>query len=260
MRFLGYLVILFLLLGWEIEMCILLIISRQQARLRSEDIFLNGARRILRIARCYWRVRFDIASPLTNDIPSNFVLIANHQNYFDILILRSMFPHHYLRFVAKQSLRRGFPAVSVLMRIQQHGFVSRKLAEVWGDMRELEHLAGRARTQPRICPVLFPEGTRSHDGHIGQFHYAGIWQLALKPQLPIVAVAIHNSYLLGKKIDRHQMKPLPLIRANIVGKMNPPYNPRAARQISQTIRQWIVTYQRERERERERERGGGGGG
>ena len=238
MRLLGYLAILALLFSWEIEMRILLIFSYRRALACSEDIFLNGARRILAIASCYWRIHFQITIPKAAQLPASFVLISNHQSYFDILILRAMFPQHRLRFVAKQSIRYGLPAVSILMRIQRHAFVSRSMSELWNDMQEMQELAERTSRQSALCPALFPEGTRSRQNRLGTFHYAAIWQLALKRQVPIVITSICNSHHLGKAVSSHY--PPISVQAEMVEIMHPPYQRGQAKEISEEIRQKIA--------------------
>ncbi len=239
MRLLGYLAILVLLFSWEIEMRLLLLLSYRWALTRSEDIFLNGARRILAIASCYWGARFQITIPEAMRLPDSFVIVSNHQSYFDILILRAMFPQHRLRFVAKQSIRQGFPAVSILMRIQQHAFISRSMNELWNDMNKMQELAKRVDTQSFLCPVLFPEGTRSRHNHLGAFHYAAIWQLALKQQAPIVIVSICNSHRLGKATSSSHSQKIS-VQSEMVEIMYPPYPKGRAKEISEEIRQKIA--------------------
>ena len=48
----------------------------------------------------------------------------------------------------------------------------------------------------RLCLGLFPEGTRSRDGHLGQFK-KGSFVLAIETQLPIVPIAVDGGWRLS---------------------------------------------------------------
>ena len=240
MHIIGYITILMLLIGWEIELRLLSIFAPRRAHTRAEEIFLEGARAILRVAERCWGAEFHIPVVDSHSLPAHFALISNHQHAFDILILRAMFPHHRLRFIAKRALRRGFPAVSILMRIQEHAFIGRTAKGARADMQSIQRLAERSTAESRICPVLFPEGTRSRDGSVAPFHHVGIWRVALKPQLPIVGVAINNSISLGKRPYPAARRTPTRISTRIVVRTEPPHNPRLTKTIGEGIRQEII--------------------
>jgi 1-acyl-sn-glycerol-3-phosphate acyltransferase len=94
-------------------------------------------------------------------------------------------PERSLRFVAKRELARGVPLVSPLLRYGRHALISRSggLAETREALRRLAALAG-------VCPVLFPEGTRSRDGSLGPFYSAGVRILCEHASLPLLSVAV----------------------------------------------------------------------
>jgi 1-acyl-sn-glycerol-3-phosphate acyltransferase len=131
-------------------------------------------------------------------LPDRFILVANHQSLGDIAILIRAFPVHDLKFAAKKELKYGIPAVSVSLRRGWHAFVNRKggFAETMRSFSRLvRHLDGR------VCPVVFPEGTRSRSGRLGQFHTAGVRFLLEHTDLPVVAVAVDGGYKVQKFMD-----------------------------------------------------------
>jgi 1-acyl-sn-glycerol-3-phosphate acyltransferase len=102
-----------------------------------------------------------------------------------------VFSKRIVGFVAKKELRRGFPAVSVALRKGKHALISRR-----GDFstarRELLKLA--RYSQEGVCPVVFPEGTRSRTGRVGAFHSAAVRTILEEQQMPIVTVAVDGGY------------------------------------------------------------------
>lgn len=122
------------------------------------------------------------------ELPSRFILIANHQSLADIAALMASFPEAQLRFVAKRELRHGFPAVSQVLRIQRHALIDRQ-GKFHETMQEIALLGERSRRKG-WCPVIFPEGTRSRDGAVHTFHAGALRRLAESTRFPILAVAI----------------------------------------------------------------------
>jgi 1-acyl-sn-glycerol-3-phosphate acyltransferase len=96
-----------------------------------------------------------------------------------------------LGFVAKRELRKGFPAVSIVLRKGKHALISRK-GDFSAARRELVKLARYSRQG--ICPVVFPEGTRSRTGRVRIFHSAAVRTILDEEQLPIVTVAVDGGY------------------------------------------------------------------
>jgi 1-acyl-sn-glycerol-3-phosphate acyltransferase len=116
------------------------------------------------------------------------IVAANHQSFFDILALFAAFPAP-VRFVAKQELSR-IPLFSQAMRAAGHVFIDR--ADRRGATETMRAAGGRYRREG-LTLGLFPEGTRSANGHLGPFK-KGSFVLAIETGLPILPVALDGGW------------------------------------------------------------------
>lgn len=153
-----------------------------------------GARRALVLAHTYCGFRL-IVSAFPGRLPSQCLVVSNHQSLADIPVLMHSLPALDLRFVAKRELRRGIPSVSLTLRTAGHALIGRHSGFA-GARRELQALARLA--EKGISPVVFPEGTRSRTGEVQTFHAAAVRVLAAATDLPILSVAVEG----GSRISR----------------------------------------------------------
>jgi 1-acyl-sn-glycerol-3-phosphate acyltransferase len=117
------------------------------------------------------------------------VFIGNHQGYMDIPVLLG----HVAKpkaFIAKVEILK-VPMLSGWMTYMQCGFLDRK------NMRQSVRVMQEAveTVKKGYSLVIFPEGTRSKGGPVGEFK-AGSFKLALKAGVPIVPVTIDGSWRL----------------------------------------------------------------
>jgi len=116
------------------------------------------------------------------------IFAANHQSIFDIFVILAHIPAS-IRFVAKKELGQ-LPFLGMGMRAAGHVFIDRK------DRRgasEAMRLAGKRMKRDRLSLGLFPEGTRSKAGELGEFK-RGTFALAIETQVPIVPLAVGGGY------------------------------------------------------------------
>ena len=116
------------------------------------------------------------------------IFVANHQSIFDIFAILAHVPAS-VRFVAKKELGQ-LPFLGMGMRAAGHVFIDRK------DLRgasEAMRLAGERMNRDRLSLGLFPEGTRSQTGRLGEFK-RGTFVLAIETQVPIVPLAVDGGY------------------------------------------------------------------
>lgn len=111
------------------------------------------------------------------------VLVSNHQSLVDIPLLLSAFPRP-VRFLAKRELGE-IPLFGKAMAAAGNLFIDR------ADPRDAIHMLrdAAARLAQGQLLVVFPEGTRSEDGSIGEFK-PGAFYLAQKYGAPVVPVFI----------------------------------------------------------------------
>ncbi len=140
-------------------------------------------------ARFYTGFRLYIESNLKQPLPKSFIIVANHRSLVDIAAILYAFRNYGVRFVAKKQLKYGIPTISLGARIGQHALIDRK-GNFASTYRELIKLA--KRTSRGLCPVVFPEGTRSRTGEIGNFHSAAVRLLVEHSNVPILSVALYG--------------------------------------------------------------------
>ncbi len=114
------------------------------------------------------------------------ILVANHQSLVDIPLLVAAFDRE-VRFLAKAELGR-IPVFGPSMRAAGNLFVDREDPR---DAVRVMREAGGAMSRGEMI-VIFPEGTRSADGSIGEFK-PGAFFIARKTGAPLVPVYVGGS-------------------------------------------------------------------
>ncbi len=97
------------------------------------------------------------------DLPTNrpLIIVANHQNTFDIPPLIWYLRKHHLKFVSKKELGRGIPSVSFNLRNGGSALIDRKNPRQAVD--EIDRHA-QLLSKNNWSTLIFPEGTRSKTG------------------------------------------------------------------------------------------------
>ena len=161
----------------------------------------QAAHWILANARLFMGIQLknETAKNLINSLPPRFIALTNHQSLFDILIVFDLFYKFDIRFVAKSTLKNGFPGVSQVLRFGRHALIDRK-----GSARKtFEHMSSFARrcVSKGYCPAIFPEGTRSRTGDLGTFHPAGLRMILDQGTVPVVVAALDGGYRIATVRD-----------------------------------------------------------
>ena len=118
------------------------------------------------------------------------VFVANHQGNFDIpILLTSLDRPHAL--VAKEELRK-LPLIRSWMELLGCVFIQRSNPRQ--SVTALREAAGKTLRQGSSF-IIFPEGTRSKGGPIGEFKN-GAFRVATQSGAPIVPICIQGSYRL----------------------------------------------------------------
>ena len=121
------------------------------------------------------------------------VFVANHQGYFDIpLLLTSLDKPHGM--VAKEAIGK-LPIICDWMRLLGCVFIDRSNARQ--SVAALGEAAQRL-TQDKRSFIIFPEGTRSKGGPVGEFKSGG-FKIAFKAGVPVLPVCIDGSWQLMEK-------------------------------------------------------------
>jgi len=158
----------------------------------SEFLLQRTLERIFALIRTYRGFRIELEDRVGKDLPERFILVSNHQSLIDIPLLGLLFGARRLRFVAKKELGAGVPLVSQALRMQDHCLVTRR-GDPGQALRALDRYARLCKENGK-CPVIFPEGTRSKDGSLGQFHTGGLKRVLAAESIPIVVVALDGGW------------------------------------------------------------------
>lgn len=213
--------------------------------------FFDGGRTMMRLGRVWLRwilftfgVQIDAAG--LENVPTHapVILMSNHQSLVDIAAIVLTLPRTVQwRFVAKKELTR-VPIFGQALVASRHIIIDRGNREK--AVASLRHAAERIRAG--ITVIVFPEGTRSSDGHLRHFK-SGPFHLAVEAQVPIVPITVSGSQRITPKgelrVDSGRVKivygkPIATRGVGLEGRKG------LARRVREAIAQgYDVAYQRE---------------
>lgn len=149
------------------------------------NLCLMGCTRILGT-----RYSFELPDSMPEKGP--LIIVANHQSMYDIPPIIWYLRKYHPKFVSKKELGRGIPSVSYNLRHGGSVLIDRK------DRRQaMKAIAGLGTYIEKTgrSAVIFPEGTRSRDGHPKPFRMVGLKALIENaPSACILPVSINNSW------------------------------------------------------------------
>ncbi|MBQ0056599.1 MAG: 1-acyl-sn-glycerol-3-phosphate acyltransferase [Bacteroidales bacterium] len=147
------------------------------------------------------------------DKDTSYIFVANHQGAFDIFLLYAGLNHSF-----RWMLRRGIQKMPFI------GPACDKAGHIWVDEQGasgmMHTVRGALKTlQGGTSMLIFPEGTRTANGHMNRFK-KGAFTLAAILKLPVVPITIDGPYKVMPKstllIRPHRMRliihdPLPAV-------------------------------------------------
>lgn len=130
-----------------------------------------------------WNFEIDIPDELNLNQPT--LVVANHQSFLDIPLLY-LLPWN-MKWVTKKSMRK-IPILGWMITMTGHIPIDRK------SLRSFQALDRLIEPIRRGIPgMIFPEGTRSRDGHVQRLK-RGAFRLALTHDLQIMPVVISGGF------------------------------------------------------------------
>lgn len=127
-----------------------------------------------------------ITSGKENIPKEKFVLVGNHQENYDIIVLKPIFKSHTINFIAKESLI-GVPVIGKWIVLLGNIPISR-----YADRSAAESIVkGIRQVRKGNSMGIFPEGRRSFGNKLIDFK-PGALKLAIKPKADILVVTIYN--------------------------------------------------------------------
>lgn len=132
-----------------------------------------------------------------NKLPTDrsLLFVVNHQSTYDIPPIIWYLRKHHPKFISKKELGKGIPSVSFNLRHGGSVLIDRKKPKkALGLIRSF----GEEISLKRHSAVIFPEGTRSRDGHPKKFQKSGLLTLfESMPEALVVPISVCNSWKFG---------------------------------------------------------------
>jgi 1-acyl-sn-glycerol-3-phosphate acyltransferase len=162
---------------------------------REPDMIVYGLRSTAALALRSWLKfyhRLEIMGRENLPKEGSFIMVANHASHLDTLCLLATLP--------LRKLHRAFPAAA-----QDYFFVSvQRLAIAaivvnalpFARRKNIRHsleLCGQLLANPGNILIIFPEGTRTTTGQIGEFK-PGIGLLVAGTNIPVVPCHLHGTF------------------------------------------------------------------
>lgn len=120
------------------------------------------------------------------DKNQTYIFIPNHQGYFDIFLTYAYLGHNF-KWMMKDYLR-NIPFIGYGCAKSGHVYVGESRESITRAILE-----SKENLEQGISMAIFPEGTRTYDGKMGEFK-RGAFMLASQLERPIVPITINGSY------------------------------------------------------------------
>ncbi len=118
------------------------------------------------------------------------IVMSNHASNFDILALQGCFPRQ-LSWIAKKEL---FTIPVFGWSMQRGGYIALDRGDGRKALRSMDEAAQQIKAGASV--IIFPEGTRTTDGHLLPFKRGG-FLLAVRAGVPVVPVSITGSFAIN---------------------------------------------------------------
>lgn len=123
-----------------------------------------------------------------------FLLVTNHQSWFDAIVSAWVLRAHSASFVLKDSLSKIFVLGKYLHAC---GYISLDRTNPREGVKSINKSVEKIVNNDASI-VIFPEGTRSGGYEMGEFHN-GSFKIATKAKCPIVVCCLQNSFKAPKR-------------------------------------------------------------
>ena len=140
-----------------------------------------------RLVCILWLVRVKVKGRENIDPKTSYVFVANHQGAFDIWSILGYLDHNF-KWLMKKSLEKIFLV----------GYACKKAGYIFVDDSSVSSIRETIQESEETLKdgmslVIFPEGSRSWDGKMGEFK-RGAFMLAGEFKLPVVPITIDGAF------------------------------------------------------------------
>ena len=125
---------------------------------------------------------FEVSGTMPDDPRNPYVVVANHESFVDILLI-SHLPFE-MKWMSKSDFFR-YPLIGWMMRLARDIRLER--GDKKSGVAALQEC--RKRLDQDVSVMIFPEGTRSHSGVLGEFK-DGAFRIAIDAGVPVLPLAV----------------------------------------------------------------------
>lgn len=136
-------------------------------------------------------VNVNVAGIENVDVNSNYLIVANHQSVFDVIIISAFLPLD-IRIITKKEMLL-IPFFGWILPLYDYIMVNRK-----NSRESVKSISQATKMLKKRSLLIFPEGTRSADKKVGKFKSAGV-VMACDAKVRILPVALQNVSEIMKK-------------------------------------------------------------
>jgi 1-acyl-sn-glycerol-3-phosphate acyltransferase len=133
------------------------------------------------------RLRVTIAGLERLDLDRTYVFMPNHTSFLDILLVLASVPHNF-RFLVKEEF---FSIPFLGLTVKSSGQIPLDRKNPRKGLRSIRQ--GADLLKKGVSIVVFPEGTRSRDGKVGEFKTT-LFVLPIRTKTPVVPVLIEGTF------------------------------------------------------------------
>ena len=131
-------------------------------------------------------IKVDVKGLANIDLGKSYIYMANHRSNFDIPVLLGCLPIQF-RWLAKAELFK----IPIFGRAMSGaGYVKIDRSNRVSAIRSIDEVA--AKMKNGVSVMIFPEGTRSQDGHLKSFKKGG-FVMAVDTGVPIVPIILRGT-------------------------------------------------------------------
>ncbi|WP_345954836.1 lysophospholipid acyltransferase family protein [Mucilaginibacter sp. PAMB04168] len=202
------------------------------------------------LTKTYYLLGNRVSFTNKQQLPVNrpLIFIANHQSMYDVPPLIYYLRRHHAKFISKVELTKGILSISYNLKVGGGANIDRK--DPRQSITELVNLGNRMKNNT-WSTVIFPEGTRSKDGHMRPFQSAGIATILKKcPNALLVPIVINNAW----KMVQYGIYPLSTFE-HLTFEVLPPIEPNGrpadelVKEVEEVIKAGVIVEPRNKKQE-----------
>lgn len=178
-----------------------LFVSNKKENDKPKKIYLRTVKRACEFILMISGARVYIRGIENIPTDKKFLLVINHQSWFDAIVTVWTLRAYNVSFVMKDSLMKKFILGKYLKAC---AFISLNRENPREGIKTINKCVDKIANDDASI-VIFPEGTRSRNYEMGEFHN-GTFKIATKSQCPIVICALQNSWKVMKRFPFRKTK------------------------------------------------------